>query len=312
MIASIYIYILYALLLFSVFFLFHDSIVYLVRESFWIFRRKAAGKTESRVYKHLLQLMEAISNDVNIQKKTNALIGATIGIFLIFSLLLIRQGYGFVGILTSVLLASLPYAYLRSKLATIRLVGSFEGEAVISEFVYQYKQNAKNIITTIDSCTKSLSEKEPVSKKAFYKMSMRIKTAKDQDEIYDILNDFVYATNTDWARTLAENIFNAVDEKADIINGVEDLLRECKKINENLEKVKRTNLEASAMIKFAGPAFFIGFAYMAKTSSGLSWKTIANYEFNTPTGLLLFVLTVAVMFLNMVIVNLVTKQKYDI
>lgn len=307
-----YNYVLYALLLFAVFYIFRDSIIYLFREIRWYIKTKTAMKKSSKFYGHLVQVISLITKGDNIRKNVNVFLLITFSIFIVFSVLLLRQHYGIAGIITSAALACLPYAYIRSKLATVRLSGSYEGEAVIAEFVNQYKFKGKNIIAAIDGCTLALTKKEPVAKKAFYKMSMRIKTAKNSEELRRILDDFVYATNTEWAKTLAQNIFNAVEEKADILDGIENLLLECKKINENIELAKRTNLEAMAMIKFAGPVFFIGFAYMAKTSGDLSWGTLMEYEFNTPTGLLLFIITLAVMFLNIIVGNLITKQKYDI
>lgn len=307
-----YNYILYALIILAVFYIFMDSIIYLFKEMCWHIKTTTRKKKNSRIYEHLVQVFSLVSKGDNVQKNVNRFLLISFSIFVLFSFLLLKQHYGVFAIFASAAFAFLPYVYLRSKLSTVRLTGSHEGAAVIAEFVNQYKYNSRNVIAAIDGCVVALTKSEPIAKKAFYRMSMRLKTAKDSEEVQRILNDFVFATNTEWAKTLAQNIYNAVEEKVDILDGIEDLLRECKKINENIEKAKRANLEAMAMIKFAGPGFFLMFAYMAKSSSNLPWNTVINYEFNTPTGLLLFIVTVAIMFFNAIVVNLITKQKYDI
>lgn len=298
----------YILVIIGLYTVFDNEILYWLKRGIHIIKKNELSK-KSKVIEHLEKIFEVTNH--NTKRSIRIFIYITSGIFILFFVLLENQGYGIIGVLISGLLAILPYLYIRSKLATVRISGSFEAALLITEMVNQYKINSYNIFATIDACIPKLDD-APISQKALFNLSMKLKTYnREEDELKNMLDQFVFTTRTTWAMMLSNNIYNAVVEKVNVLNGFEDLLRELKKVNKRLEKDKRENLEGATMVKLVGPAMFLIFAWVIKSGMDYSWKKIIAYEFLTPTGLMIFIIIVASSFINAILINILGKPKYD-
>ena len=300
----------YALILVGIVIIFSDEILYYIRKISTL-KNKLPKTEKPTIVHHLEKIMNIVYQGRNVNRNVKVFIAISMAIYILFLYFLLRQGFGIRSIFISAALALMPYGYLRSKLATTRIAGSYEGEIFIAEIVDRYKMNSRNIIATLDACVLNL-ENAPISKRALFRLSMRVKTYQTEEELRAILDDFIYTFNTEWAKMLADNFHNAIEEKVDVLTGLEDILSECKKINENLEKGKRSNVEAFVMIKYLGPFFFFVFLWMAHSMMDYSWQTIFEYEFQRPDGLMIFILSIGAIFINLVAVNLLSRQKYDI
>ena len=300
----------YALVLLGIIIIFSDEIHYYIKKASTL-RKKLPGTEKPMIIHHLEKIMNIVYQGQNAKRNVTIFIAISLSIYILFLYFLLYQGFGIRSVLVSAALALMPYGYLRSKLATTRIAGSYEGEKLIAELVNQYKMNSRNIIAALDDCVLNL-EDEPISKRALFRLSMRVKTYQAEEELRAILDDFIYAFHTEWSKMLADNFYSAIEEKIDVLTGLEGILSECKQINENLEKGKRNNIEAFVMIKYLGPFFFVVFLWMAHSMMDYSWQEIFEYEFQRSDGLMIFIMSIGAIFINLVAVNLLSRQKYDI
>lgn len=302
----------YGLILFGIFIIFEDELLYYLKKLISTKDKLFKKKTKKAVViHHLEKVLSIVYESQNVQRNARIFVAISMIIFVLFLYFLLQQGFNIKAIVIAVAMALMPYGYLRSKLATVRITGSYEGELVITEIVNHYKMNSRNIMATLDACIISF-DNVPVSKRALFRLSMRVKSYQSEEELRDMLGDFIYAFNTEWSKMLADNFYSAIEEKIDVLSGFEDIQSECLKINENLEKGKRINAEAFAMIKYLGPIFFFIFLWMARSMMDYSWQTILQYEFQRKDGLLIFILAMGSIFINLVAINLLSRQKYDI
>lgn len=295
----------YAGLLIGIAFLFKDNFAVLFRDL-----RFGKPKKENRLQIHLKRIFQTLYGEKAVGKMY---------LFLMITILLFTfcgifgyQIMGMTGIAFSLIIALMPYLYLRSKLAIMRLDASYEGETLISELLNQYKINRKNIIEAIDATVVALTVDEPISKRALLQMSIRLKTYQTDDELREILDDFIYVIHTEWSKMLCNNIYNACAEKADITSGLNDLMLNCKKINSWLERSKKSNMESMAMIKFLGPVTFAIFLYLLYSMMEYSISEIAFYQLQTETGLMIFFALMIVFSVNVIVINLLRRQKFDL
>ena len=301
--------ILYALLVIGIYLIFSDSINYLFKDILVKFRKLNALTNNGRFKIHIEKIFIVISKENMEKRDVNIFYISTILIFLITFYYLVKSLDG-VGVILSITLSLLPYAYIRTKLILLQRSGSFEGEALLREIFTQYKTNERNIITTIDETVQHLSSEEhPVTKRALFRVSLKIKSIKGEEELKEVLALFNYCLNTKWSKTLSENFYSAIWEKVDVYTGLNDLYASCKRINRHLEKNKRENMESMGMVKYLGPFFMIFFAYLA--ASVLSIKQIILYQFTYSTGILLFCLIAISIIFGGIFINLLSKQKYD-
>src|SRR5690606_2895513 len=143
------------------------------------------------------------------------------------------------------------YLYLRIKLYSIRISGSHEGSIVVRELVNQYRINYNNIIEAIERVAKIKTA--PVSQKAFYLLSIKIKECKTKEEIIHELETLTFIINTQWMKMLANNIYMAIEFGTNITSGLEDILFELKE-NKNIEEKKnQLNIESLSILNVLSP-----------------------------------------------------------
>lgn len=302
-------FLLYTALFAGIYLLFFDWINYYPRLAVKELRRKHAQR-ESALLLHLEKIFNVISRKDNVKRDINLFIFISLAVFLVFFLLLMKQGFSISKIVISAVIGLMPYCYIRTKLLTLRISGSFEGQILISEIVNQYKMNHFNIIEALDKSIGHL-EKAPLSAKALLRMSLRLKTYQTEKELRKIIDDFVYALDTDWVKMLANNIYIAMVDKVTVTSGLEDLLRECKTINIALEEGKRMNSESFLMAKYLGPVMYIGLMWLAKDALDFDLGKIIKYQLFTSSGLTLFIALTAVTFINFIVINVLSRQKFD-
>lgn len=300
---------LYTALFAGVYLIFFDWINYYPRLAIKELRRKHVHK-ESALLLHLEKIFSVISRKGNAKRDMNLFILSSLALFLVFFLLLMKQGFSINKIGISAVIGLMPYCYIRTKLLTLRISGSFEGQILISEIVNQYKMNHFNIIEALDKSVSHL-EKAPLSAKALLRMSLRLKTYQTEKELRTIIDDFVYALDTEWAKMLANNIYIAMVDKVTVTSGLEDLLRECKTINKALEEGKRMNNESFLMAKYLGPVMYVGLMWLAKDALEYDLGMIIKYQLFTSAGLMLFIVLTAITFINFIVISVLSRQKFD-
>ncbi|MDD2483685.1 MAG: hypothetical protein PHQ50_01460 [Eubacteriales bacterium] len=306
-------YILYGLLLVGVFIAVKPFLMYLMPTRL-LDTEKLNVFENTKLFRHVRSMMEALNAtqaDEKIRKKTMLLIGVSGIISLISLTFSIACGFGGLGILLCLFFTLLPYASCRIKLLNQQISGSYEGEILITEILNQYKINHQNIKEAIDISIGCL-DKTPVSKKLLFRLSLRLKTCRTENELREILDTFAESSGTEWAKMLALNIFYAVSEDTSISAGLEDLLKECEHAGKMIEHSKRQNNEAFVMLKFLAPAFYVGLMWSLHKYFEMSYPEIILFQFNTSMGALIFFSAVVLTFICGAMASVAKRPKFDI
>lgn len=310
--------------LLAIYLLFLDSINYLFKYLCYKIKSNFTFIESIKIKKYISKIFMVISKDKNEKRDENIFYGLTVGILILslYSLISVFQYNAVISgitlqgkeiitaILFSIIMAAIPFIYIRTKLTIRQRSGSFEGEALLKELFTQYKIANGNIITTITETVKELTSEQPVTKRALFRLSLRVTSIKTEEEMKEAIEEFVFVINTNWAKSLGNDFYSAIWEKVDIYAGIEGLLEDCKIINANLEADKRGNLESAAMINFLAPLFIFLFGKMAIETIPIS--KLLYYQFYTDTGIKMFCLIIISIALTAIVVKLLTKPKYDL
>lgn len=296
-----------AIIVIGIFLIFQSYILYFLKTVLWPFNN--IQRKDGRIEKHLKQIFKVITNGKYLKEKMLFFIFLTLGILAIMGVILYKA-FGISGVFLALIMSAMPYGYIRARLMIKQVTGSFEGEMLLDELINQYKICQGNIYKAIDSCVIALND-TTLSKKALFQLAIKLHSYSGERELREALNDFVANWNTVWSRMLADNIYNAVKEEINVLYGLENILDECKQINEFIEENKKDGIETEVIVKIICPLFFIVLLWMAKNMMGYSWQTIFTYEFLETRGLIIFTILVFVTAINIIVFPVIGKQKYD-
>ncbi len=291
----------------GVFLIFRSKILYFVK-SFTCMKTEFKI-SKSHIVKHLRKILQVITNGKHINEKIIIFIFISLALLFTMGMLMFKT-FGCKGLIPALVMSSIPYGYIRAKLMLKQVTGSFEGEMLISELINQYKMCEENIYETIDKCILELDD-STLSKKALFQLKLKLNSFTGDEELRETLNDFVINWNTIWARMLADNIYNAIKEDVNILLGLENIMEQGKEITKFIEEDKKDGMETEVMVKILCPLFSIVMLLMARNMVGYTWNMIFTYIFKEPIGLILFSVFVFLIGINIVILPILGKQKYD-
>lgn len=273
--------------------------------------KRLSNNKRSKIYLHLKRLMQVLakSHNADAGKRADIFIFSSIILFFL-ALAWLFPYFGAIALLLSAGLMCLPYLVLRTKLGTIRYLGSHEGEILVSELLNQYKINYYNMMEAIDKSVPCLDQ-APHSQRAMYRLAMRLKIVNSDSDLRDALDDFLFALDTNLGAMLTNNIYMAMKDNLTVVAGLEDILRGCKEITEALERGKRYNLEGFAIAKWLAPTMYVGLMYMAIKSAGFSFQSVLSYQFASSKGIVMIIAITVLAFVNIIIMNMLSAQRYD-
>lgn len=236
----------------------------------------------------------------------------TVACFVCTFVLLIQRGnFGLTTVLISAAAGLLPYFFLRVKLRSKRIEGSYEAEGLVTELINQYKINYFNMIEAIDKCIPYL-DKYPYSKEAMVRLAMTVKDFVTEDELETAINEFVFAIDTEWAAMLGMNIYLAIQDGSNVTESLEDILHELKMLKSVIEKEKKENHESFVLIKYF-TFITIAISFLCSTLVfQIDIKKLISYQFYTPVGMKFFSAIVVCMLINFGLLYLLRKPKYDL
>lgn len=227
-----------------------------------------------------------------------------------FRFLIFRQTFS-LAFVCAVILAALPYTYLRVRYANRQLTGSYEGKDLIVEFLNQYKIHHLNAKEAIDRCLPYL-DSTPINKKLLFRMSIRLKTYRSDQELQNIMATFSAANGTEWGKLFAQNLYYSILQDTNIVMGLEDLLKDCADTQKAIEHAKRKSTEAVFLIRFLAPAFYIILMGTIVKFFQVPLRELIQYQFSTSTGILLALLIVILAFICICAAEVLNKPKFDI
>jgi hypothetical protein len=278
------------------------------------FRRTLRDIGKKRRKNWFINHIEMIINSVFGIKTTFAVVTffqVSAALFVIVFILLNAKGMSLTSkFFFSIVAGVLPYLILRIMLINIRLSSSYEGITLVTELSNQYKICNLNMVTAIEQTAKFLKN-SPYSKKALFRLSLALKEYRSESELDVIIRDFVYTMGTEWAAQLGINIFLSVLDGTDVRASLTDIIDELKQIKEVIEKDKRENNESFIMILFFTPVLYFLSLYGATKFFGFSLSKLFAYQILNPMGFQFFLMSIGSMILNVVILLLIRKPKYD-
>lgn len=304
--------ILYFFLMITVWWIFSKPIISLLNKKYneTRFRSKYHKKRKkSSLYLHIEMLLNiTLGVNSNVAVYTFFIISSSL--FITFTIVLRQQSSMAFNLLFSSLFALLPYGYLVMKLRTYRVEGSYEGESLVAEILNQYKINYFNMIEALDRSIPFL-ENTPYTQKMLFRLSLKLKEYQTEEDIQNILKEFVYAVDTEWIKMLSNNIYLSIEEGINVSVGLDDILKELRQAKSTFEQNKRINTEGFAIIKILVPLMYLGTILVAVKYFDFTLQKFFNYQFKTATGFRFFIIMIGLFLLNVIIMIMFKKRKLD-
>lgn len=274
-------------------------------------KKARSNKLESNaIIKHLVNILSIVLNR-KVVHETYLFIAGTVIVFT-FSLFMITKVEGLIkGFILSTLISLLPYFLVRAKLRSIRIDGSYEGSEIVTTIINNYKQNSFNIIDAIDrsACDDRLSF---FTRSNLLRLSVILKSYKDENELDDAVNTFVFAYNTEWSVLLGMNIKIAAFDGTNVSVSMEDILEELRNTGEAHEANKRYNNETFTMIRFLLVPFYLFTVYISISGFGFTLTKFIQYQFFTDLGFSFAMLTYTAIALCFLVYSFIKRPKFDI
>lgn len=272
--------------------------------------RVATKAKSSRLVKHLNIVLSVVLNRNIVHEAYLFLAGTALLFSFCFAMVMRLEGM-FRGFILSGFIALMPYVALRGKLRMIRIDSSYEGDVLVTTIINNYKQYNYNIIEAADksACDDRLSF---FTRNTLLRLSVSLKSYKDENELDDLINAFVFAYNTEWSVLLGMNIKIAAFDGTNVCVSMEDIVEELRNTGEAIEENKRENNEAFTMIKYLLIPFYLFTVYISISGFGFTLKKFIQYQFFTDIGLKFAVLTYSGIALCYLVYSLVKRPKFDI
>jgi len=213
-------------------------------------------------------------------------------------------------ILMSSLFGLLPYIYLRFRLKSLQLIGSYEAENLLGELTNIYKISDFNMISAIDKTVENIKN-SPLSKKALFILSLKIKEYKSKEELQSAVDFFVSMFGTEWATLLGMSIFESILNGTNVSVSLDDILSNLKQIKSSIEKDRRSNYETFTMVKFVIPIVYILSVFTCVKYFGFTLGKFFYYQFNTGLGVKFFIAIVVLSVISFWSMYILSKPKFD-
>jgi len=302
----------YVLLLTGVWLFLGRYLVRFIREKSKVYRFKGRSreKPDNKFTNHIRLLIRITTGK---EGKDSVFYFLFLSIFLFSISFTITSGLFGISIffiLMSALIGLLPYIYLRFKLKSLQLAGSYEAENLLSELTSMYKISDFNMAFAIDKTIETIKG-SPLSKKALFILSVRIKDYKDKGELQSAVDFFVSMFGTEWAVLLGMSIFESVANGTNVSVSLDNILSNLKEIKSSIEKDKRANYEAFTMVKFVIPIVYVLSVFTCVKYFGFTLDKFFYYQFNTALGIKFFMAIVILSVISFWSMYVLSRPKFD-
>lgn len=269
--------------------------------------RKKALRGETRLEHHIRRhLAVSMKNPM----EPNHFLMVNVAIFISIVLIGIQNVTFMPAVVMAILISSMPYLLLRVRLETVRRKGSYEGEKLISEFLSQYRICNYNIYRTIEKVI-LLSEGTKISGNLLFKLLLSIRNTGDRAVISEATQQFAYVVNTNWSRMLANNIRISAEKGTNVTLALEDILIQLREARAMAEERKRLNSEAVRMVVFLIPLLYLSTVVMSVHYLGISTSQFIENQMYTSQGFLLMLLITFLFLVNLILIEIVSNQRFD-
>ena len=274
------------------------------------FRSKPAGQSDNKFTAHI-RLLIIITTGRKGKDVVFYFLFLSICLFTVsLSLSTGLFGVSIFFILMSTLIGFLPYIYLRFRLKSLQLLGSYEAENLLSELTNMYKISDFNMISAIDKTIGTIKN-SPLSKKALFILSLKIKDYRSKEELQSAIDFFVAAFGTEWATLLGMSIFESIASGNNVSVSLDEILSNLKQIKDSIEKDKRANYEAFTMVKFVIPIIYVLSVFISVKYFGFTLGKFFYYQFYTGLGIKFFITIIVLLVISFWSMYILSKPKFD-
>ncbi|QSX04918.1 hypothetical protein JYG23_09460 [Sedimentibacter sp. zth1] len=309
--------IIYFLILLGIYFIFENSIVNCFNKNIRFLYKK---RKKSWIFLYLQKLFISIyetDSEKELESKVYTFMFSTIFIFIVVFLVIFKYNFMLKNILASILnsiiptciISLIPFFSLRIKLYELQKNSSKEALIITSEIFNQYKIYNNNIIEAIDASIKNL-DKSIICRRYLIRLSMKLKDYRTDKELYDCLDEFVFAVNTNWIKMLSDSILFSLLNNLDISLSLGGLIEQIGTINQTQSISNRLNNEGFAMGKYLAPVLYISLLVISVKMMGFNIQDILYCQF-TGQGLKFFII-ILILFIGCYIAEYLYKsRKFD-
>ena len=210
----------------------------------------------------------------------------------------------------SLFLASSPYAIVRINFENLRKKTSFEGESLIINFLNAYRISNFNVYEGLEGIIAD-GQKELKSKSLILKMILELRQSGSPQKIRQIINEFGNAVGTNWSRMFAYNIQLAAEKGINVSFAVEDILLQLRDARKLYEERKRLNSEAMRIVVYLIPILYLFTIVASVVFIGIEPDKLIKNQFFTKQGFSLFNISAFMFIMNLIIMECISKQKFD-
>lgn len=268
--------------------------------------RRRQLKEYSRIEQHFNCIAKATLNI-----KGSYLIASMSSIYLVVMLVANRN---LLSIISSNVLAisigATPYLILRIKFEGIRMKSSFEGEMLISNFLNQYRIVNFNVCEALEKLLEE-SKNTKASNPFILKMLLELRNTGNAREIKNAVNRFANVINTNWSRMFAYNIQLAVERGINVSLAIEDILMQLRDARTIFEERKRLNSETIRIVVYMIPFLYVFTIVISLKYIGISLKAFLENQLFTKEGFLFFTVSGVMFLMNIALMEIVSRQKFD-
>lgn len=269
--------------------------------------KKAAGKPEGRLDRSLRYLLETAWGG---RVSVGAFKSITSLLFLLFLIIGSAIFNYSTGLVMAAAAGAAPFLLLRVKLERERSRASFEAEQLVVSILNKYRISRFNIEEALEAVIEDVADL-PLTRKMLFHLLIKMRTTKNMEEIRDATRIFAYNIGTNWAKMLANNIFQAEAKGMNVVVSLEDILSQLREARVLAEERKRNNLESVILVTLFCPGIYLVFSYFAIEKFNLGLNGFLYQQFMTKQGLILFIYFLLLFFTGYLLLELVQNKKFD-
>ncbi|MCA1064443.1 hypothetical protein QTG56_22780 (plasmid) [Rossellomorea sp. AcN35-11] len=205
------------------------------------------------------------------------------------------------------LMAIVPYVSLQVRLRKLRHLMGAEFLPMLQGLAQNYNANSFDIYHSLVDTQKTVRSKE--LRKILLRLISDLQVSRNEQEIRDTINIFVYTSGTSWAKRLGSIIMKAYLDDENVLSALLVLEKQIEDTEQMLEEEKSHSLD-HVWNGFLTVPIFIGSLALGYFSSGTqSWFDL---QFGNQGTLVLFVVSVLGVVFSVLISMLIFRPKNDI
>ena len=207
--------------------------------------------------------------------------------------------------------AAMPYLLLRCMIQEKQIMGSQEGEILVTEILNNYKIQYCNMVAAIEATAVTI-EGAPYCRQLLFNLSRGLNRMAGTSDLELLMEEFRFALGTSWAGILSENMFLACSSGVRVTESLSDLAKSMEQARQVEEFSQRENNEGRMILKYFVPGSFLLLFAGGIRFFGLTVEEWLSYQFQTSAGLTWAVLFVLTCLGAAAVQALLSRRKFDL